>query len=115
MWNKDGVIWYSEEEYKEQNKICAMLNSANIELREEVKDLEELAQFKEQRIRELLENYNTLENTYNACEKEYQTLQEKLKDYEQKYEFAKNQNNALFLQYKKALAELKKLKEVQNA
>ena len=59
MWNKDGVIWWSDAEY--------------------------------------------------------QALQDKLKDLEDKYEFAVKQNNTVYLQYEKALAELKKLKVVQDA
>lgn len=44
-------------------------------------------------------------------EQEYQALQEKLKDLEEKYNYAVKQNNAVYKQYELALAELKKLKE----
>ena len=59
MWNKDGKIWYSEQEYKE--------------------------------------------------------LEEKIQDYEYKYELASNQNAELHLHYQAALEQIEELKkELQN-
>lgn len=62
----------------------------------------------------MMKNRVIIDGVIWYSEKEINELKDKLKDMEAKYEYAKRQNNAVFMRYEAALNRLKELKGANN-
>ena len=87
MWNHNGKIWYSEEEYQKlQNRIKLLKKIMTDNIRKyRNKNLILEATVQSQNLVKIVEEFETLKKFYNDCEKEYKALAKRYHELQAEY------------------------------